>query len=502
MLEQNTHQRPMELIEVNLYDLLLSLESGSRPIGGVKNIKTGLPSIGAEHLNDKGGFKFQNIKFISKEFSRKMINGKIILNDILIVKDGATTGKTAIIEKEFPYDEAYVNEHVFICRPTKFIVPKYLFWFLWSPSGQSRILKNFKGSAQGGINTSFAKNTLIPVTPYNEQKRIVALLENLNSKLVDFAQKHSEIEHLINRAFKKFTSLENKSMSTRKIGDFCSEQKVPIGKNWHDKRLIGVSNEFGITNLRIGAKTTFEKYKVVNPGDFVYNPMRVDIGSIAIWEGNDVALTSPDYIVFKINHTVSPILLLKYLKSSLGLSEIKNNTQGSVRSRLYFENLAKIDFPYSDENLQMEAQIVLDTLGKVRIESEKIIFQMQSVFHDSLNAAYSGKLKTRDEKDENILTLIDKIKLDKEEYLINRLNNNKLQRKSMKKEGTSGKSIIQILTDAGKPVAAKRLWEESIHSKDIDEFYAMLKHLIEVEKKIIEIKEGNDYYLNLAHENR
>ncbi|TKC04865.1 restriction endonuclease subunit S [Pedobacter frigoris] len=487
--------------EVNLLELLLSLESGSRPIGGVKNIKDGIPSIGAEHLNSKGGFKFQNIKFISKEFSRKMINGKVSVDDILIVKDGATTGKIAIVEKNFPFDEAYINEHVFICRPSKFVIPKYLFWFLWSQAGQSRILKNFKGSAQGGINASFAKNTLIPVAPYNEQKRIISIIENLNKTLVNFEIKHCEIQELITKAFRKFTSNEKGELTTRKIGSFCSEQRIPIGKNWHDKRLIGVSNESGITNLRIGGKTTFEKYKVVNPGDFIYNPMRVDIGSIAIWEGQDVALTSPDYIVFKINHTISPILLLKYLKSPLGLSEIKNNTQGSVRSRLYFDNLAKIDFPFLSENQQIEAQIVLETLEKVKIESENIIFQMQSVFHKMLQKAYLGQLKTNNTKDEEVDVLLNKIKLEIAEYSINRLENNKLQRKIMTRMKTNGKTIMEILSEAGKPMLVKHLWEESVHAKDIDGFYATLKILIEIEKKVVEIREGNDYYINLHNEN-
>jgi len=493
---------PKGWIEVNLIDLLLSLESGSRPKGGVKGIKDGIPSIGAEHLNYTGGFHLDNIKYVPLDYAKKMIRGKIQLNDILIVKDGATTGKTALIGPLFPYFDAVVNEHVFICRPSNYIEPKYLFWFLWSETGQKRVMKNFKGSAQGGINTSFAYNTIIPLSPVNEQKRIIGVIENLVNKLTNIEEKSRQIEVLAEEAFNKFVSNSNQNYQTEKIGIFCTEQKSPIGKNWQNKRLIGVSNELGITDLRIGAKITFERYKVVNPGDFIYNPMRADIGSVAIWEGEDIALTSPDYIVFKIEHTISSNLLLKYLKSPLGLSQIKNNTQGSVRSRLYFENLAKIDFPFNGEEQQREAQIVLETFERIKRETKKIINKMQSVLQETLEKAYSGKLDTRSSLDENAEALLEKILSDKKSYLIRILKLEKMNQKKTKENiDVTGKSILKILSDAKEPIAAKILWEKSIYSKDIDSFYAELKRLIEIEKKIIEIKSGNDYYLKILHEN-
>ena len=48
---------------IKLSDLILSLESGSRPKGGVDKYEAGLPSIGAEHLGTNGDFNFLNIKY-------------------------------------------------------------------------------------------------------------------------------------------------------------------------------------------------------------------------------------------------------------------------------------------------------------------------------------------------------------------------------------------------------------------------------------------------------
>lgn len=170
-------------VETTLDQLLQGLESGSRPKGGVHGITEGIPSIGGEHLNENGGFRFESIKFVPYSFFERMNQGHVQTGDILIVKDGATTGKVALARDDFPYDSAVVNEHVFICRPVSSVYSPFLFYFLFSKEGQDRILENFRGSAQGGINQSFAPGTAIPLAPLAEQKRIVAKLEELIARV-------------------------------------------------------------------------------------------------------------------------------------------------------------------------------------------------------------------------------------------------------------------------------------------------------------------------------
>lgn len=167
----------------SLDDILVNFESGSRPKGGVKGIKIGIPSVGGEHLNKYGSFNFSETKFVPEEFFKDMNKGKIKLGDILIVKDGATTGKTSIVREDFPFKKAAVNEHVFLARPFNDIDNIYLFYYLYSPYGQYFVKKNFKGTAQGGINLSFAKNTNIPIPPTKEQKRIMTKIEELFTRL-------------------------------------------------------------------------------------------------------------------------------------------------------------------------------------------------------------------------------------------------------------------------------------------------------------------------------
>jgi type I restriction enzyme S subunit len=183
--------------EAQLESVLISLESGSRPKGGVSGIHEGLPSIGAEHISETRGFKFGKIKYIPYTFFEKLNRGVIKKGDILIVKDGATTGKVALVSEGFPFDKAAVNEHVFICRVHPLINSNYLHYFLWSQEGKNRILNNFRGSAQGGINTQFVSNTLVPLAPFEEQKRIANKLDGIFEKLDKNKKRLDKIPEII-----------------------------------------------------------------------------------------------------------------------------------------------------------------------------------------------------------------------------------------------------------------------------------------------------------------
>lgn len=160
-----------------LADLLVCMESGSRPKGGAVGVTSGVPSISAEHMTPQGPFDFSVMRYVPREYYENMPRGHIRRGDILIVKDGATTGKTCFVDKSFPFREAVVNEHVFICRADdQKILPRLLFYWLWGGTGQNAIRTRFQGAAIGGINQGFAVSVTVPVPPIEEQSRILTRL--------------------------------------------------------------------------------------------------------------------------------------------------------------------------------------------------------------------------------------------------------------------------------------------------------------------------------------
>lgn len=236
----------------------------------------------------------------------------------------------------------------------------------------------------------FLTETLVPLPSISEQKRIVSLIENLDNRIHKIRQK---LDDAISKGQSFLQSyIAEAGANLVLFGTILTESTERIGNNWVDVRKVGVDNLKGIIPLRTGRKQTFEKYKIVRPGYFIYNPMRINIGSIALYEGEEIAITSPDYVVFEVEKNVSKRLILRYLKSTQGLSEINNNTRGSVRSRLYFDSLSNIPFPYlQDLDVQNYAEITLKAFETM--EEKKLFYEkkMTESLYNYIGRAFKGE---------------------------------------------------------------------------------------------------------------
>ena len=156
------------------------IESGSRQKGGA--IDEGIPSIGGEQIDEKGEIRFDKMKYISEEHFNGMKKGALRNGDVLIVKDGATTGKTGFFGHEIT---AAVNEHVFILRANETILPCYLYHCVRAHVFQTKLRPFIKGII-GGISLEFGGIT-IPLPPLEVQKEIVAEIEGYQ-KVIDGAR--------------------------------------------------------------------------------------------------------------------------------------------------------------------------------------------------------------------------------------------------------------------------------------------------------------------------
>ena len=146
--------------------------SGQRPKGGVRNIENGVPSLGGEHVNADGTIKTKGLKYIPFDFHKKYSKTSIKPLDILVVKDGATTGKVGIVPLNFPYNECNINEHVFLIRVKDNIESYYVFSFLQSAAGRIQIQRKITGAAQTGITKDVVNSLLIPIPLIEIQKEI------------------------------------------------------------------------------------------------------------------------------------------------------------------------------------------------------------------------------------------------------------------------------------------------------------------------------------------
>ncbi|QWK12666.1 MAG: restriction endonuclease subunit S [Aquificota bacterium] len=158
------------------------LITGLRPKGGA--VDEGVPSLGGEHISEDGRVIFteQNARYIPEKFFKLMTKGKAEINDILINKDGANTGKVAILKAKF-YPHIVINEHLFILRSKSLFEQKYLFYWLFSSFAQIEIKNRVTGSAQPGLSSSFIKNFFVLRPPLSEQRKIAEILETVDNAI-------------------------------------------------------------------------------------------------------------------------------------------------------------------------------------------------------------------------------------------------------------------------------------------------------------------------------
>jgi len=209
---------------VNLSKCTDVIESGSRPKGGVKNIDSGIPSLGAEHIGLFGTFNFSDVRFISKDFYSDMKRGKIRIGDILLVKDGATTGRVAFVNNDFPFKKAAINEHVFLIRLKDEFNGKLISYVINSPLGQKSIEKSFHGAAQGGITQTFADEIYFSIPQkYNEQ---ISVLKEIEFRI-------NEIEKMRQAALNQKEAISAmQSAILRETFPYKEGDKLPQGWRW------------------------------------------------------------------------------------------------------------------------------------------------------------------------------------------------------------------------------------------------------------------------------
>lgn len=131
--------------------------------------------------------------------------------------------------------------------------------------------------------------------------------------------------------------------------------------------VFSVTNSEGFTkSTDYFSKEVFSKdvsnYKVVSPGQFAYNPSRINVGSIDYLRHGCQVLVSPLYIVFKGGNDIYADYLLRYLKSDWGNAQIRANTEGAVRDSLKFRGMENIKLPLP--SLEDQKRIAY-LLGKV-----------------------------------------------------------------------------------------------------------------------------------------
>ena len=149
---------------------------------------------------------------------------------------------------------------------------------------------------------------------------------------------------------------------------------------------------FSVTNSRgfVNQQEQFEDremkgediaaYKIISPGEFAYNPARINVGSIARYDGESDCMISSLYVCFKAKkELVDSQLLLHILKSPKMVYNYGINGEGGVRIYLFYPNFARIRVKLPGLDEQRKIASFLDVLEqRIEIQS-KVIERYESL---------------------------------------------------------------------------------------------------------------------------
>lgn len=127
------------------------------------------------------GLDLSDITYIDADIHREIFSRcDVRKDDVLYVKDGATTGRVALnpLEEEFS-----LLSSVAVLRPGAAIRPRYLLYALQAPHVHDRMLADVAGVAITRLTLRKLNDAEIPVAPLACQDRIVEKLEELLSDL-------------------------------------------------------------------------------------------------------------------------------------------------------------------------------------------------------------------------------------------------------------------------------------------------------------------------------
>ena len=130
--------------------------------------------------------------------------------------------------------------------------------------------------------------------------------------------------------------------------------------------IMAVTKQVGMRPMREETiAANIGRYKVVPPRAFAYNPMRLNIGSIAISPFDRNVLVSPDYVVFACDETKLLPGYLDHLRhSQRWKSHFELAGNGSVRVRIYYDDLGAFAFDLPPIDVQARIVIFLDSAAQ------------------------------------------------------------------------------------------------------------------------------------------
>lgn len=273
-------------------------------------------------------------------------------------------------------------------------------YYWYNKYGEEIGIKYAQGTKQQNLSSDLVGNIKITAPSMEEQEKIASFFSLIDKKISLQSEKVEMFKEYKNGMIQKIFSgeLRFKDDSGR---DYPEWEENNIGKlikiksernkNNEIALVLSVSNTKGFIRQadqfedRVVASSDISNYKIVENGDFAFNPARINVGSIARLKLYNKGVISPMYICFKTLELLDDDYLEYFLMTSSFDIQMKKKLEGSVRQTLSAEALGQIIIKLPCLSEQKKIGLFLNTINdKLKKEEEKL---------DSLNEYKKGLLQ-------------------------------------------------------------------------------------------------------------
>jgi len=356
-----------KLGEVVRYTKGFAFKSNDYVDSGVRIIR--VSDLGAESIK-----KDNKSIYLSSENEHLYDKWKIRKNNIVITTVGSNpdliesaVGRGIFIIND---NEGLLNQNMLKLENSTQVNNKFVHCFINSPKYIHHIKAIKRGNAnQANITVKELLDFKLSITTKPEQQKIAAFLNAVDTKIEQLSKKQELLgeykkglmQQIFSQVirFKADDGSEFPDWEERVLGDYLAH-KSKKNKNNEVDLVLSVSNKKGFITqdeqfdgYQVASKD-LTNYKIVEKGEYAYNPSRINVGSIARLKNNTIGIVSPMYVVFKLKNLDS-IFFDNLYQTHLFKHLIKVGCSGSVRDSLNFNDMA--DFVFSFPSLEEQAKI-------------------------------------------------------------------------------------------------------------------------------------------------
>lgn len=384
MLNQALLQLPKEWKWFKLDDILTQ-----KPQYGLTSKSTseqnGIVYIRISDIREDGSLKIDDLRYvkIDKETFKKY---ELKENDVIIARSGSV-GRV-YLHKDFGKPCVFASYLIRFNLNQNIILPKFFFYYSFTTFYRNFIAETFKIVAQPNINAKQFSRLLIPLPPLEEQKRIVAKLDEIFSKiekarkLREEALKDAEqiMQSALNEVFSKAEEKGWKLVKLREIAEVLYGEGLPESK----RKEGGKYGVYGSNGL-IGRT---DKYLIDYPTIIIGR--KGTVGAATLVKEKCWAIDTTFYLKLKTN------VKLDYLYYALKAFDFTTYIITTTKPGINRSQLENIKLPLPPTGEQEKVAEYLDKLQEkivlLKKHQEETQKEIEMLTSSVLNKAFIGNL--------------------------------------------------------------------------------------------------------------